>query len=145
MSGAATTYVQEMWGGRPLFCSTPQRPLYYDAASPPWAAFSLSDYQSGAVRCWDLMHIREYLPDGTVRSSVVYALDAGPFGANCVMMGDECVPIVVDRPGEVAVCNRVEVINLSAVSRAYRDALRTDPDAIPPRGVRISSERGTGD
>ena len=120
MGGAGTVYAGQ-YVGAPLFCSTPQRPLYYDTATPPWVAFPVSAEWS----CWDLAKVTAYLPDGTTRSFMARVLDAGPFGAHCVMDGDHCDPIVVDVPSHLATWPgtsvHVEVINLSAVARRLRD------------------------
>ena len=115
--GAGTVYAGQ-YVGRPLFCSTAQIPLYYDTAAPPWVAFPLRQFQAGEVQCWDLVHVRP----ANGPSFMAYVLDAGPFGAHCVMDGDHCDPIVVDVPSHLAtwkgLSTHVEVINLSAVARA---------------------------
>ena len=120
MGGAGTVYAGQ-YVGAPLFCSTPHTPLFYDTATPPWVAFPLRQFQTGAVQCWDLVHVRP----ANGPSFMAYVLDAGPFGAHCVMDGDHCDPIVVDAPQHLATWKgtsaHVEVINLSAVARRLRD------------------------
>lgn len=119
MAGTGTVYLApERIEDHPLFCSTPQRPLFYDASTPPWVAFPIS----AEWECWDLALIRARLPDGTTRSFTAYVLDAGPFGAHCIEQGDQCVPIVVDVPQHLATWSgmsaSVEVVNLGAVARS---------------------------
>ena len=117
MRGAGTVYLEKRVHS-PLFCSTPQRPLYYDTATPPWVAFPLRQFQTGAVQCWDLVHVRP----ANGPSFMAYVLDAGPFSDYCVMQADHCAPIVVDVPKHLATWEglsaSVEVVNLSAVVRS---------------------------
>ena len=127
MSGAGTIYLEQSSldrGRSPLFCSTPQTPLFYDTAAPPWVAFPLRQFESDAVRCWDLVYVRP--TNGA--AFMAYVLDAGPFGGHCVMDGarggggSHCDPIVVDAPEHIATWTgmsaHVEVVNWSAVARA---------------------------
>ncbi len=126
MVGVGTTYLAPppQRAPAPLFCSTPDHPLYYDDATPPWVALPVSaDWQ-----CWDLILVREHLADGTTRSMMAYALDAGPFGDHCVVQADgSCPPIVVDAPTGTALWpglsseGHVEVVNLSAVARECQE------------------------
>lgn len=127
MTGAGTTY-GEPYIGRPLFCSTPDQPLFYDRSTPPFVAFPLSWYKLGYVQCGDYVIVREHLPDGTTRALYAFALDAGPFGAHCIQRGaEQCQPIIVDVPIYYATwpglsnTGYVEVSNVSAVVRACRE------------------------
>lgn len=149
MVGVGTTYLAPppQRAPAPLFCSTPGRPLYYDAATPPWVALSVD----GEWQCWDLLLVREYLPDGTTRSVMAYALDAGPFGDHCVVQADgTCPSIVVDMPAGTTLWSGmssegpVEVINLSAVRRASCAGGNVVALSPPRCSVAISAGGGTG-
>jgi len=120
--GVGTTYAGE-YVGRPLFCATPDNPLYYDATLPPWVALPVSEY-GHSWQCGDLSKVTIYHADGTTEAFTAHALDAGPFGRHCVVTGDGCLPIVVDVPAHLVSFTssaRVEVVNLSAVARDCRE------------------------
>ena len=81
--------------GQPLYCSTPQNPLYYSPETTPFIALPVEDYQSGAVRCGAPYHIR--FADGSTLTARAY--DAGPFSRFCVRQADgSCPSIGVDVP-----------------------------------------------
>ena len=133
----ATFYTAAMYGGEPLYCSTPETPLFYDTALTPWIAFPDEDYLSGNVQCGDLFYIR--FPDGT--TLLARALDAGPFASYCVQQADgACPPIGLDVPEHLWPMDErsafVEVYNVSA---AYR-ALWAVPGRPTPRMVGGSPE-----
>ena len=105
--------------GQPLYCSTPDHPLTYSPSTPLWIALPVEDYESGKVRCGDLMFIRFHLPDGTTTTLLARAYDAGPFASYCVMQLDgSCPSIAADVPvyfwpGE-GISVWAEVIDLTA-------------------------------
>ena len=116
--GAVSMYAEPYIGER-LFCSTPDNPLIYDQATPPWVALPFDRYGIDWA-CGDLIYIRT--PTGSIMAR---ALDTGPFGGYCVAQGDgECLPIVADVPVYWATWEGLsstgEVINLSAVARECR-------------------------
>lgn len=88
LHGTITWYVAAI--GTVLFCGGT-----YDPAEA-WLAMPVEAYESGEVRCGDMFAV---WTDGYLR--YLPALDAGPFGAYCVMDGEECVPIVADLPRHV--------------------------------------------
>lgn len=118
--GAGTVYLHT---DAPLFCSTPQRPLFYDTVAPPWVALPVTDFQNDVVRCGDLIYVRP----ANAPSFMARPVDPHPMHGYCVQQGTgPCLPIVVDVPEHVAtwrglsVRGGVEVINFSAVARECR-------------------------
>ena len=108
--------------GQPLYCSTPDNPLYYSPSTPAWAAFPVEKYQDGSILCGALYLLRIHLSDGTTRSIIVRAYDAGPFASYCVMQRDgSCPSIAADVPVYFwpveGISAWAEVTNLSAVAR----------------------------
>lgn len=100
---AIATIIATMYAGpyvgMPLYCSTPQNPLFFDDTTPSWLALPVEDYVSGAVECGDPYEITFHLPDGTTQTKVLLALDAGPFSKYCVRQADgSCPHIAVDVP-----------------------------------------------
>ena len=71
--------------GQPLYCGGT-----YAEAAAPWVAMPAG----GDWQCGDLV----YLSFGNGDALMARAMDAGPFGDNCVMQGDTCAPIVTDVP-----------------------------------------------
>lgn len=119
VAGALTVYA-EPYVGRPLFCSTPEVPLYYAPTTSPWVALPFRDYGI-TWQCGDLIYLRFANGD----TLMARALDAGPFGAYCVMQPDgECLDIVADMPiywTDAKLSMVGEAINISAVARACRE------------------------
>ncbi len=76
--------------GQPLYCGG-----VYAETTEPWVALPIQDQ---SWQCGDLV----YLSFGNGDALMARALDAGPFGDNCVIMDDSCVPIVVDVPKHLA-------------------------------------------
>jgi len=71
-------------------------PLYCGGtmdASVPIVALPYQEY-GDTWECGDLVYLR--FEDGS--TLMARAMDTGPFGDNCVIVGDECVPIAVDVP-----------------------------------------------
>ena len=94
--GVAIYYSYADYGERPLYCSTPDLPLYYDkatAAKWPWIAVDVDKYLSGEIGCYTPVQVE--FEDGTVR--VLYALDAGPLGDYYIEDYPD-LPILVDVP-----------------------------------------------
>jgi hypothetical protein len=93
----ATLYLGPI--GSPLYCSTPTNPLVYAPQTTPWVALPVEDYVSGKVECGDPVYVRFHLSDGTTRSLMARAYDAGPFSRFCVVQPDgSCPHIGVDVP-----------------------------------------------
>ena len=110
--------------GQPLYCSTPENPLYYSPDTTPWAAFPVEDYQSGKIHCGDPYVIRFTLPEGRYRYVTVRALDAGPFSRYCVLQPDgSCPHIAVDVPAYwwpvEGISAEVEVMPLNRLAREW--------------------------
>ena len=104
-----------------MYCSTPTRPLTFSTTTPPWVALPVEDYQSGAVQCGDLIHLR--FENGATLTARAY--DAGPFSRYCVEQPDgSCPSIDLDVPnlhwpaGE-DLSAPVEYVNLSQVAREW--------------------------
>ena len=115
----ATVYIIAAYGGQPLYCSTPQAPLYYNAETSPWIALPVEHYQDGSAQCGDLFYIR--FPNGSTLMARAY--DAGPFASYCVRQaGGSCPSIGVDVPEHLwpvdGLSAWVELYNVSAASRA---------------------------
>jgi len=86
--GVVTWYLAAT--GSPLYCGGEY------GVGGAWLAVPVEQYRSGEVRCGDLFAV---WADGDLR--YLPALDAGPFGAYCVMDGEDCHPIVADLPRHV--------------------------------------------
>jgi hypothetical protein len=119
--GAGTIYLGPE--GNPLFCDRGNG-LIYSRDTENWVAFPKYLFDLGLVRCGDLVHILEYLPDGTTRATMARIYDAGGFGPHTTIGG---MPIVVDAPPWVATWPlypgfaRVRVMDLSAIARECRE------------------------
>ena len=125
--------------GQPLYCSTPDAPLYYDTTYPPWLALPIEHYQDGRAQCGDLLYIR--FSDGSTLMARAY--DAGPFASYCVKQADgSCPSIGLDVPAHLwpvgGLSAWVELYNVSAAHRASW----TDPDRPSPLAVGISPGGG---
>lgn len=101
----ATVYAGQ-YIGQPLYCGG-----VYAETTEPWVALRIQD---DTWRCGDLIHLSGTDADGNEWSLTARAMDAGPFGDYCVILGDECVPIVVDVPQFLA-----PFVGLSSVVRVY--------------------------
>jgi len=91
---------------------------YSDTVGVPFVALPVSQYDH-AWQCGDLVYLR--LESGD--TLMARAMDAGPFGDNCVVQRDgSCAPIAVDVPaafwplGEQLSVG-VEVYNFGAMAR----------------------------
>ncbi len=114
VSGVATYYPADEFAGRPLYCDQfTDWPLTYSSEDlPPWAAFDIGWYESGRVRCGDLVLLNfdngEWL--------LVRAWDAGTFQGYYVNTWPE-LPILADLPEHLrpdgAMAWQVRVVNLS--------------------------------
>jgi hypothetical protein len=115
--GAGTIYLGPV--GNRLYCDRGNG-LIYSEDTRPFAAFPVGKYESGEIRCGDWMRVTEYRDDGTTRTFVVQALDAGTFGEHTKIGG---LPIVMDGPPFYVSWPlypgfaRVTVTNMSAVAR----------------------------
>lgn len=83
---AVATWYAGVYVGGPLYCGG-----VYAETTEPWVALPIQDK---SWRCGDLV----YLSFGNGDALMARVLDTGPFGDNCVMYGDKCVPIAVDVP-----------------------------------------------
>lgn len=93
----ATLYVGPI--GADLYCSTPTNPLTFSPSNPPWVALPVEQFIDGSIACGDLYYLRITLLDGTTRSLMARALDAGTFARFCVVQPDgSCPSIGVDIP-----------------------------------------------
>jgi hypothetical protein len=85
--------------GAPLYCSTPDSPLAFSPSTQPWIAIPVEQFKSEQAVCGDLYYLRIYLLDGSTRSLMARAYDAGPFSRFCVVQSDgSCPSIAADIP-----------------------------------------------
>jgi hypothetical protein len=116
LTGTATIYA-EPYVGQPLYCDRGEG-LIYGPESPPWVAVDVGEYESGRVRCWDLLYIR--FANG--ETLLAYALDAGYLASHYVeQWGTQ--PIVLDVPAPLAPFPGLSIpataLNLSTLRREY--------------------------
>ena len=81
-------YTTAQHAGNPLYCGN-----VYAAETGPWVALPYREY-GDSWQCGDLV----YLSFGNGDALMARALDTGPFGRNCVIRGNRCIPILVDVP-----------------------------------------------
>jgi hypothetical protein len=114
LSGVATVYGDPVHFGRPLYCDRGNG-LSYRTDMVPWIAVDVSEYESGRVRCGDLMLV--VFDNGAL---LAQAYDAGYLYKHYV---EQWLPrrIVADVPVHLAPHNNlsalVEVWNISALAR----------------------------
>jgi hypothetical protein len=96
MVGVATVYTGPV--GAPLYCDRWDTEWHYDAATGPWVAVDVGEYESGRVQCGDWLEL--VFTDGArLRAR---ALDAGRLRGYYVEDWGADRPIVVDVPREWA-------------------------------------------
>jgi len=120
--GMATVYAGP-YVGQPLYCSTPDAPLYYAETTVPWAAFPAKWYRNGIVSCGAVVVFSGVDANGKYWTLTVRALDAGPFGDNCVVVEDKCIDIVADVPAFLSpfagLSSQVRVWNVTRVCEEW--------------------------
>ena len=118
------TWYAGVYVGRGLYCGG-----VYAETTEPWVALPIQD---ASWRCGDLAAI-EFIGETAADHQVLMArvLDAGPFGDNCVIRGDRCVPIAVDVPRhlwpdalEGNLSAPVRVTNVTALYRESCDLIK---------------------
>jgi hypothetical protein len=115
------TWYAGVYVGQPLYCGG-----VYAETTEPWVALSIeADWQ-----CWDLVQLSGVDVTGHAWSLMARVGDTGPFGDNCVMYGDKCLPIVADVPKHLApfvgLSSPVRLYNVTAQCRkmGYCDLIR---------------------
>jgi hypothetical protein len=133
LTGVVTIY-QEPYVGRPLYCSSPAEPRYYDVNSPAaWIALDAAYYESGRARCGDQVLVTGAV-DGSGWAVIVQALDAGPLSAYYIEQWPD-KPIVADLPAHLAPFSGLSaparLINLSELRRQMQGKVETRHALIP--------------
>lgn len=107
--GVATWYIGI---GQPLYCGG-----HYVAGAEPWIALPAREFGQ-SWQCGDLIAV--WFVDAQ-QVVLVRAMDTGPFGAHCVVIDDQCAPIVADVPAHLwpveGQSARVQVVNVTAACR----------------------------
>jgi hypothetical protein len=110
------TWYAGVYVGRDLYCGG-----VYAETTQSWVALPIQD---DTWQCGDLV----YLSFGNGDALMARVLDTGPFGDNCVIMDDDCVPIVTDVPRHLwpdALAGQlsapVQVTNITAMYRLWAD------------------------
>ena len=119
---AIATWYAGPYVGEDLYCGG-----VYDETARPWVAVDVALYESGAVRCGDLMAIT--FEDGQVLN--MYALDAGPFGKYWIEDWPN-LPIMADLPKHLwpihpARSAKVSISNITANLRQELERVRYEP------------------
>jgi hypothetical protein len=136
LTGVVTIY-QEPYVGRPLYCSSPAEPRYYDVNSPAaWIALDAAYYESGRARCGDQILVTA-TDDGSGWAVIAQALDAGPLSAYYIEQWPgtsqhlERQPIVADLPAHLAPFSGLSaparLLNLSELRRQVQARLHLPP------------------
>ena len=128
------TWYAGAYVGQPLYCGG-----IYDESTEPWVALPIQDE---TWECGDLIFLRFENGD----TLMARALDAGPFGDNCVMQVDgSCAPIAVDVPHHLwpadGLSASVCMTNITARLRAGQGASVVGSSLhvpIPPIGADAS-------
>jgi len=109
--GVATWYAG-VYVGQPRICGGT-----YDATAGPWVALPAREFGQ-SWQCGDLVALWFVDEQQVVMAR---ALDAGPFGAHCVVIDGQCVDIVVDVPRHLwpvdGLSAQVQVVNVTAACR----------------------------
>jgi hypothetical protein len=108
------TWYAGVYVGQPLYCGG-----VYAETTEPWVALPIQD------KSWQCGDLGILFFEGKTAADhellMVRVLDTGPFGDNCVMYGDKCLPIVADVPRHLwpvgGLSAPVRLTNITAMAR----------------------------